>query len=148
MQSSLSGITYFCFSWRSWYRDISWYKYCVLCLYQGWCFVFFVAVSITCPFTSISMQQNGKNTAYVEAFMLGSVIQVSFSPLTRVINSQRAKWDNFFHEVATVVQQEGIKKLLVPGLFFFHCKWPMEAYQRVTVQRVFGDHSLSNRIWM
>lgn len=58
------------------------------------------------------MQQNGKNTASVEAFILGSLIQVSFSPLTQVINSQRAKW-----EVATVLQHEGIGQCLCRGFF-------------------------------
>lgn len=91
------------------------------------CFVYiraFVVVCITCPFTSISMQQNGKNTASVEAFILGSLIQVSFSPLTRVINSQRAKWDRFSRGRHCSTAR-GYWTMLVPGLFSSSasCQW-------------------------
>lgn len=88
--------------------------------------VFFVVVvvSITCPFTSILMQQTGKNTASVEAFILGSLIQVSFSPLTRVINSQRAKWDRFSRGRHCTTTRR-YWTMLVPGLFSSSasCQW-------------------------
>lgn len=86
--------------------------------------VFFVAVCITCPFTSISMQQNEKNAASVEAFILGSLIQVSFSPLTRVINSQRANWDHFSRGLHCSTTR-GYSTMLVPGLFSSSasCQW-------------------------
>lgn len=44
------------------------------------CFVNITVLGITCPFTSILMQKNGKNTSSAEAFVLGSVSQGAFSP--------------------------------------------------------------------
>lgn len=60
------------------------------------------------------MQQNGKNTVSAEAFILGSVIQVSFRPANT--GNELPKRDPF-PEVATVVLHEGIEQCLCRGFF-------------------------------